>query len=194
MHLFESEIDLNEQITTTVKKRPYLRGGSFLFGILNLLMNCEICPIISNPSEDELNAHLYEGAYWRVALRASDQSLLGTSYITAKRHVESLSDLTTSEQNEFFAVHAVFEQAIKQAFGAQVINTSALMNHAFREVQAAPHVHWHVKPRYATPVLFNKSVYTDPAFGSYLDGHHKRVPVSLSETRATVDKIQEFFS
>lgn len=156
-------------------------------------MTCEVCPIILNPAQDELDSRLYEGAHWRASLRANDQSLLGTSFITAKRHVESLSELTVPEQAEFFEIHAVLEQAIKQAFGAQVINTSCLMNLAFRKEPAAPHVHWHIKPRYADPVLFNGSVFTDPAFGSYLDGHHGRLPVSTSEARAIVRKIQEFF-
>ncbi len=158
-------------------------------------MKCEICPIIANPAPDEFDAQLYEGAHWRATLRTDDQSLLGTSYITAKRHVESLSHLEQGEQIEFFAIHQTLEQAVKRAFGAQVVNTSCLMNLAFRgEGSPEPHVHWHMKPRYAEPVVFNGSTYLDPMFGSYLDGHHDRKPVSLSEARAIVDRMQEFFS
>lgn len=158
-------------------------------------MSCEICPIIANPTQDELDAHIYEGAHWRATLRSQDQSLLGTTFITAKRHVESLTELSPSEQAEFFSVHATLEKAIKRAFGAQVINTSCLMNLAFKDEadKAAPHVHWHMKPRYATPVILDGATFTDPAFGSYLDGHHSRVPVTLSQTRRIVDAIQEQF-
>jgi diadenosine tetraphosphate (Ap4A) HIT family hydrolase len=156
-------------------------------------MTCEICPIITSPSQDEQDAHLYEGAYWRATLRVSDQRLIGTSFITAKRHIETLSELQSPEQIEFFDVHTILEIALRQAFGAQVINTSCLMNLAYREPQSKPHVHWHLKPRYAEPVIFQGVTFTDPAFGSYLDGTHERQPVSMEQAREIIEAIQRQF-
>lgn len=123
-------------------------------------------------------------------LRSDDQALLGTSFITAKRHVEAISELTPDEQLEFFTIHNNLERAIKQTFGAAVINTSCLMNHAFREQLPEPHVHWHVKPRYKNPVFLEGYTYVDPAFGSYLDGRHERIPASQDQVNTIASKIK----
>ena len=193
MHLFE--LSKTTRFTTTKfrsiyrtsKKRPLLRDGSFCY---TGSMSCEICPILSDPSSEELAARLIEGTHWIATLRSNDQALLGTSFITAKRHVEALSELTPDEQLEFFTIHNDLERAIKQAFGAAVINTSCLMNHAFRGSLPQPHVHWHLKPRYKNPVHIDDQVYADPGFGFYLDGHHERMPVSLEQVEAIVSKIK----
>lgn len=145
---------------------------------------------MSQPSNEELSARLIEGSHWVATLRSDDQALPGTSFITAKRHVESLSELTSDEQLEFFAIHSNLERAIKQAFGAAVINTSCLMNHTFSDPSPEPHVHWHVKPRYKDPISLNDQVYVDPAFGSYLDGRHERMPASREQVKAIVSKIK----
>lgn len=136
-------------------------------------MSCEICPIIQYPSTSEQQLRLYEGAYWRATLR-QDQSLLGTYFITAKRHVGSLGELSAEEWQEFGQINSQLEYAVKCAFGAEVINTACLMNLAFQQDNPEPHVHWHNKPRYASPVHYEGYTFTDPAFGEYLDGRHKR--------------------
>ena len=155
-------------------------------------MSCEICPIISDPSRDERALRILEGEYWRATLRR-DQSLLGTTFITAKRHVESLAELSTDEWQEFTSFNTQVELAIKRAFGAHVINTSCLMNHAFKDESPQPHVHWHLKPRYSSAVTFNSQTFTDPAFGNYLSGDHPRLIVSqdlaTAITHAIIEKL-----
>lgn len=153
-------------------------------------MSCEICPIIETPSDDERRARLLEGKNWIATLRLNDQTLLGTSFITARRHVESLGHLTQEEQLEFFDIHAQLERAIKQAFGAAVINTSCLTNHAFRSNPAEPHIHWHLKPRYQQTVNFAGQTFTDPGFGSYLDGNYPRVHADQSTATAITNEIR----
>jgi len=153
-------------------------------------MSCEICPIISKPHPEELRLRVIEGEHWVATLRGNDQTLLGTSFITARRHVESLSSLTPSEQLEFFDIHAQLERAIMQAFGAAVINTSCLMNLAFREEDPEPHVHWHLKPRYAEPIEFAGHTFTDPDFGSYLSGNYQRLKLDPSTLDAITAKIK----
>ena len=141
-------------------------------------MSCEICPIIQQPSHQERALRLIEGDYWRATLRQADQSLLGTTFVTAKRHVPSLGELSQSEWNEFADINKRLERALMQSFGAAVINTSCLMNLAFRQPSPEPHVHLHLKPRYSSPVVVQGQEFTDPHFGSYLDGHHPRQRVS----------------
>lgn len=156
-------------------------------------MSCEICPIIENPSEDEVRLRLAEGEFWRATLRDRDQSLLGTTFVTAKRHVESLGDLTEKEWLEFAGINKEMESAIKRSFGAQVINTSCLMNLAFKPgEEPRPHVHWHLKPRYANPVMIDgiKEPFIDPRFGKYLTGDHTRRPLEVEEALSVANMIR----
>ena len=193
MHLFEhsknDEVHHNKipSDLSDIKNDPSCETGRFCY---TYSMSCEICPLLSDPSQEELSARLIEGRYWTATLRTNDQALLGTSFITAKRHVETLSELTPDEQLEFFIIHSDLERAIRQAFGAAVINTSCLMNHAFRDSPPEPHVHWHIKPRYKTSVRMGSQIYADPEFGSYLSGHHQRVPVSQDQANEIVSKIK----
>lgn len=128
---------------------------------------------MQNPSAEERQRLLIEGVYWRASLR-QDQSLLGTYFITSKRHVGSLGELTSSEWQEYGQINSQLEHAVKSAFGANVINTACLMNHAFQQKTPEPHVHWHSKPRYAATVQYEGYTFTDPCFGHYLDGRHER--------------------
>ena len=158
-------------------------------------MSCEICPILANPSEEEVKLRLAEGAFWRFTLRGNDQSLLGTTFATAKRHVSSLGELHVSEWQEFAVMNSNLEIAIKQAFGAQVINTSCLMNLAFKPDTSStpkPHVHWHIKPRYASPVEVPgiDQSFIDPNFGQYLRGDHPRRPLDIEESLIVANIIK----
>lgn len=156
------------------------------------MSNCEICPILEQPSEQEVAMRLLEGEYWRATLRQADQSLLGTTFVTAKRHVPALSELHQDEWLEFARLNTQLERATKLAFGAQVINTACLMNLAFRnQPPTPPHVHWHLKPRYAEPVEFAGITFTDPQFGAYLDGKHTRLPVDNKVAGEIVAAIKQ---
>lgn len=156
-------------------------------------MACDICPIIEQPSEEEAALRLVEGGFWRATLRGKDQSLLGTTFITNKRHVESLGELTEQEWLEFAGINRDLETAFKHAFGAQVINTSCLMNLAFKPGEdPRPHVHWHLKPRYANPVMIDgiEEPFTDPMFGKYLTGDHVRRPLEIKEALSVANMMR----
>lgn len=112
-------------------------------------MTCEICIILKNPSPDELALRIKDGKFWHTTLRL-DQEYLGTVFITAKRHGASLPDVTVAEEREFIAMRNRIIRAQMQEFGAKMVNVSCLMNHAFTaEGGGSPHVHYHLKPRYA---------------------------------------------
>lgn len=136
-------------------------------------MQCEICPILKNPSNDELSLRLIETEHWVATLRR-DQQFLGTAFVTARRHVPSLPELTTPEDLDFIEVRNTLIAAQQRAFGARVVNVSCLMNLAFdREGEGEPHVHYHFKPRYAKPVSFAGDTFTDEEFGRYIT---KKIP------------------
>lgn len=138
-------------------------------------MTCEICTILKNPSPDELALRIEEGQFWYTTLRL-DQEYLGTVFITAKRHVALLPDVTAAEEREFIAMRNRIIRAQMQEFGAKVVNVSCLMNHAFTvEGDGSPHVHYHLKPRYAAPVERFGRTFVDRQFGAYIKDKHSNV-------------------
>lgn len=157
--------------------------------------NCEICPIINEPSDMDKDFRIHEGDAWRLTLR-QNQALLGTTFITLKEHKESLPELTQAEEEEFIAVRNRLYGAVGLAFAPNVINISNLMNLAFNpddpDFEAHPHVHWHVKPRYKDPVRLEGQTFADPEFGQYL--RKGRVHnVSLEMGRLIAGRIREHF-
>ena len=67
-------------------------------------------------------------------------------------------------------------RAQMQEFGAKVVNVSCLMNHAFTaEGDGSPHVHYHLKPRYALPVERFGRTFVDRQFGSYIKEKYSNV-------------------
>lgn len=123
---------------------------------------CNIC----NINKRDLLV-IYESENWIVTL-ATDQTYLGRSYITLKRHSESLSDVTTEEWSDLHNTITKIETAIKNGFGADLFNWSCLMNDAFHNNDApSPHVHWHMRPRYAKPAIINKITFIDNEFGRH---------------------------
>ena len=138
-------------------------------------MTCEICTILKNPSSDELTLRIEDGEFWHTTLRL-DQEYLGTVFITAKRHVASLPDVTAAEEQEFIAMRNRIIRAQMQEFGAKVVNVSCLMNHAFTaEGGSSPHVHYHLKPRYAQPIERFGRTFVDRQFGAYIKEKYSNV-------------------
>lgn len=129
-------------------------------------MECEICEIINHPSDDELSRRIYDGKYWRVTLRP-DQEYLGTCFVTVKRHVPSLADLSEQEDREFIAIRNQLIATQEGELGARLVNVSCLMNDAMRG-SGHTHVHYHFKPRYAQPVEFAGESFKDRQFGYYI--------------------------
>ena len=135
-------------------------------------MNCEICPIVTHPSSEEKARRVIESQYWVATLR-QDQEYLGTAFVTARRHVESLPELTQDEEHNFIEVRNQLITAQQKAFGAKVVNVSCLMNLAFDARGVGnPHVHYHLKPRYAEPVEYAGETFIDEQFGRYITEKH----------------------
>jgi ATP adenylyltransferase len=157
---------------------------------------CEICPIIKNPQQQDIDFRIYEGENWRVTLR-DNQALLGTTFITLKQHKESLAHLSPEEDEEFTVIRNRLIGAVGVAFAPDVINLSCLMNYAFRpngdpNFVPQPHVHYHFKPRYREPRIIAGEMFTDPEFADYLKiGRGQRVTPALG--KFIVGRIRENF-
>jgi len=134
--------------------------------------HCEICPIVEQPSQQDLKFRIHEGDAWRITLR-DNQALLGTAFITLKPHRESLDQLPPAEEEEFIVIRNRLIRAVGAAFTPDVVNLSCLMNFAFRptddpDFTPQPHVHYHFKPRYSSSRTVAGETFTDPEFASPL--------------------------
>jgi diadenosine tetraphosphate (Ap4A) HIT family hydrolase len=60
-------------------------------------------------------------------------------------------------------------KAALDSYGAGVINIECNMNHAFKSEPYNPHIHWHIYPRYKSPVEVGGVIFEDTLFGSHID-------------------------
>lgn len=134
--------------------------------------SCEVCNILPDIKPEFT---LIDGTFWSANLRDTDQTLLGTSFITAKRHVPELDYLTPEEDDEFILIRNALLGAIRRSFNPVTFNVSCLKNDAFKAnpdntTPDSSHVHWHIKPRYtSSPISLNQEVFSDPEPGRYLE-------------------------
>lgn len=138
---------------------------------------CEVCAILPT------NTPLFETNKWAILL-APNQADLGRCYVTLKEHKGDMAELTSEEWLEFVDIVKTLEGAIRKAFGADLFNWSCLMNNAFQVSPALPHVHWHLRPRYAQPVIFEGIEFKDLLFG-----HHYDSRLSKELDRKMMNKI-----
>ena len=121
-------------------------------------MSCEFC-------SDDLKP-FFRTQHWSMLL-SDNQAYLGRIVLALNRHAKSISELTTEEWNDLHAAMKKFEDASKKAFGATMLNWTCLMNNAYKEKPANPHMHWHARPRYDHEVNFAGEVFVDKEFGRH---------------------------
>ena len=106
--------------------------------------------------------------YWSVGI-GNDQPYLGRAYCTLKRRVGKLSELRAGEWDDLKSIFGELEKRYKSVLGAGVINIECNMNHAFKSEPYNPHIHWHIYPRYKSPVEVGGVIFEDTLFGSHID-------------------------
>lgn len=132
------------------------------------MAGCTICQLLSNtPEHDYVVA---QSRHWRITL-APDQYYLGRCYVTSLRHVPDLPSLSPEEWRDLHEAMRHLENATKRELGATHVTWAALMNNAYQLPDPQPHVHWHVRPRYAqVTTTVSDVVMSDDRFGH----HHQR--------------------
>jgi diadenosine tetraphosphate (Ap4A) HIT family hydrolase len=116
--------------------------------------------------------------HWVVLFR-DKQVTIGSVIIMSKElDKESLGDVSAVAWREFGEVSAFVENSIRKAFGAEKFNYLALM-------MFDPEVHFHVIPRYSTPVTFMGKDFIDPDWPSAT----KKIAMGLDED--TLDAIKD---
>jgi diadenosine tetraphosphate (Ap4A) HIT family hydrolase len=141
-----------------------------------------------------------EDEWWSANLGAQDQTNLGRTYITLKRHASELDELTAQEDASFITIRNGLIRAIRQQFSPLTFNLSCLKNDAFKQEpdntpSSAAHVHWHLIPRYdSTPVVFAGETFLDPSPGRYLAPDRERKPVSPTTALHIASAIRANYS
>ena len=145
--------------------------------------NCYSC---QNTDENNL---IFKTKYWKVFLH-EEQSYLGRSVVVLKRHSPNLSDLSAGEWNDLHELIKKTESLFQKTFGSRLLNWTCLMNDAYQNNPPNPHVHWHIRPRYAHEVIFSGKTFEDPDFGHHYNRDRKE-KVSLETQQLIIKKIKE---
>ena len=131
--------------------------------------NCDICKSLDTDIE-----RLLVTDHWIVTV-APDQGYLGRCYVTLRQHRQHLHELDPAEWRDLAIVVSQLEHAITAAFAATLYNWACLMNLAYQDASPVPHVHWHLRPRYRAPVIFDGIEYRDKDFGYHYDSDQRRL-------------------
>ena len=109
-------------------------------------------------------------------------------HIRYKRDVGTLKDLKDDEWKELLEIIKKLENALINAFGAEMFNWSCLMNNAHKPAikKPHPHVHFHFRGRYRNPVEFAGEKFHDKEFG-----HHYDLSKDKKVSQKVFDKIAE---
>jgi diadenosine tetraphosphate (Ap4A) HIT family hydrolase len=128
-------------------------------------MSCEYC----NPKYRPL----FETTYWRVYLDP-EQSYLGRCRVILKRHAGTLSMLNTEEWKDFGEAVRRVELILTKAFEPKLFNWTCMVNNSYLDEDPDPHIHWHVRGRYDSPVVIEGVTFDDPDFGHHYDRARKK--------------------
>lgn len=128
---------------------------------------------------------ILETKYWQIAL-SDDGRYPGRCYVTLLEHKGSLSQLSKQEWNEFQKLVYRLEAAAIEGLGATMCNWTCLLNNAYQGDPAYPHVHWHFRPRYKSPIILLGKKYEDKEFG-----RHYRSSWDVTSSPKLSDKEQQ---
>ena len=150
-------------------------------------MSCDICSFLS-----QYQRTICETKFWKVDI-CDNQEYLGRSYITLKRHCPNLSNITTDEWSDFLSLIKKIENAIQKAFGATSFNWTCMMNDTFKKESPQPHVHWHLRPRYAQNVNFAGITFIDPEYGHHYARSSERILIlSNDKLLEIINEIKKY--
>lgn len=94
--------------------------------------------------------------YWTVSVRPHHPTI-GSSIISLNRPCDSIANISPEEAKDFVLVCKKVEGKLKELFDYSKINYLLLM-------MFDPYVHYHVIPRYESPVKIGEQVWQDETF------------------------------
>ncbi len=135
--------------------------------------HCEFC----NLSEKDKNLLLYSNEYWEVFL-ADRQDYIARCIIVCKEHCPDISHLNDRAWLSLKSIITYFEKMISDEFQATMFNFSCLMNDTYKNEEANPHLHFHLRPRYAKKVKIGDKVFTDKEFSHH---YNNKADIQIGE-------------
>lgn len=148
------------------------------------MKNCAFC----NVTEMDKQWLLYENEHWSVYF-ADRQDYVGRCIVVARFHRESLSELTTEEWLSLKKIIVATENLLKNEMNATMFNWSCLMNDAYKTEVPHPHVHFHVRPRYKTPISIDNVQIVDTEFSHHYEPK-KEMCLNESEINSVFEKLK----
>lgn len=112
------------------------------------MKNCVLC---ADPKPDE-GQLIWRGDDCRIIL-LRDADLPGFCRVIWNHHVAEMTDLSYGEREHLMSLVYVVEEAIRHVMKPAKVNLASLGN-------MAPHIHWHVIPRFADDAFFPGSVWS----------------------------------
>ena len=134
-----------------------------------MVSGCHVCEAVGH-----LDHPVLQTPRWVVDL-GSNAAYFGRAYVTLREHKRCLSELDDVDWQDLREVVLLLERTYADLFDADPLNWACLMNNAFRDGGDDPHVHWHVFPRYRTPVEFEGETYRDLHYGEHYDPMAERI-------------------
>ena len=113
-----------------------------------LELDCWICQSLEK--SDPLV--YYESSVSRTKLNP-DQLFKGYSFVTLKWHAEELYQLTDKERKSFLDDMSIVASALAKVLRPDKMNYELLGN-------GAPHMHWHIVPRYTTDPMWGRPIWS----------------------------------
>lgn len=132
-------------------------------------MPCELC---DSPGGELV----WQNALCRV-VRVDDPDYPGFCRVILNRHVKEMADLPEHERQALMHVVFTVEQALTTLMRPDKINLASLGN-------LAPHVHWHVIPRFRDDPHFPQPIWA----ARTRDGGRRTAP-ELEKLRNTLDEL-----
>lgn len=131
--------------------------------------NCKLCRFVLQTggdlahvdAGDVMPVALVEDEHWIVALN-ENQATLGRIYLVLKRHEVDVTSMSECEQTSMWRWSASVKGALDKLFAPDHYNYMFHMN-------AVPHAHFHIYPRYREPRTFAGARFDDPQWGGHYD-------------------------
>jgi len=130
------------------------------------------CPICTK-WEDDPDQRVIELPQTRVSLNR-DQFFTGYCFVYAKEHVTELFHLDAAVRNAVMAEVSAVAQALYNVLAPDKINYELLGN-------MAPHMHWHIVPRFSSDALWPRPHWSEP---------HPELLLNPEEYRARAELIR----
>jgi len=119
--------------------------------------------------------------HWSVLLRP-DQVTLGSLVLVSHSNVHAFGDLSDAAMTELSRVTNDIEASLTDCFSFDKINYLMLM-------MVDPHVHFHVIPRYSTPIEYHSINVSDEFWPGPPDLSYK-IPFNLAQKMTLLEQIK----